>query len=324
MKKIYSLVIAILGSSTALLAQPTISAAQLNPVIGETISIVQSNWMSPGSGGNNVTWNLSTLSNNTTTSLVISGPTASFPGTNQTHVLTSANGSVSTNYMQISATEQLLYGFDFTYSGVTLSYSYSNSEKLLQFPLSMSTSFTDAYGGTFSLAGIPGTRDGDVTFEVDGYGTVITPSGTYTDVLRVRFENTNTDASAIGTNTSSQVTYLWYKAGIHYPVVYLTENSGQPDLNEGAYFVGSTVSTSELTKDQISVFPNPAEDKITVSMGGAVKSIRLLDQVGRELKFVAPNSTYKSIDISDLNGGVYQLSIELYNGEFVSKSIIKK
>lgn len=323
MKKIYMLSIGILVSTSYSWAQPTISAAQLNPVIGESISIVQSDWMPAGSGGNNVTWDFSSLGNNETATINILGPNASFPGSNQTHETTSSNGAVSNSFMEITATGQLQHGFDFTFSGATLSYTYSNSEKLLELPLTINTTYTDTYSGTFSLAGIPGTRDGNVSLEVDGYGTIITPSGTYTDVLRVRFENTNTDISVIGESTSSQVTYLWYKAGIHYPIVYLTENIGEPDLNEGAYYAGSSLTISQLNKNHISIYPNPVDDKIYVSVDADIKTIRLLDVVGHEVKNLTNDFTAEAIDLSDLNAGVYQLLIELSNGEFISTSIVK-
>jgi len=324
MKNLYTICSIFLSCNLNVLAQPTITSAQLNPVIGESISVVQTNWISPGSGGPNLTWNFSSLISSQTGTLTISGASASFPGTNQTQEMVMSDGSIMRNYSEVIATGQFLHGFDFSISGSSLTYNYSNTEKMLQFPLSISTTFTDAYSGTFSLAGIPGTRTGNVSFSVDGYGTITTPSGTYSNVLRVRFENTNTDVSAIGTNTASQITYLWYKAGIHYPILYLTENIGNPSLNEGAYYVSSTLNVSSIDENEVRLYPNPVEHELLIESQFEINEISIVDPTGKTILDVKMTNKANKLDVSQLESGVYFVHVKLHDGTMFSKTFIKK
>src|SRR5690606_34595252 len=199
-------------------AQVTLQAADLNPQVGETFQISRTSWMDVGTGGNDLTWDLSGLSSEANGTISVLPPDAAYPGTSCTMTISYDDGYVSNAYEENNQNGQWMHGFEFSGGGTTLGHVYTNTQQMLQFPLSMGTTFTDSYSGPFDWGGFTGTRNGTVTYTVDGYGTLMTSYGTHTDVLRVRLEREDTDVSGFGTSTASTVTFLWYKAGIHYPL----------------------------------------------------------------------------------------------------------
>lgn len=76
----------------------------------------------------------------------------------------------------------------------------------------------------------------------------------------------------------------------------------------------------------ISVFPNPSKGKIKIKSTTSIKAWSLTSSFGLELmneSLKTPLLT-KHINISNLKSGMYLLRIELSNGEFVSKQIMKE
>jgi hypothetical protein len=73
---------------------------------------------------------------------------------------------------------------------------------------------------------------------------------------------------------------------------------------------------------QVSLFPNPATDIVNIQLPNTVemKSIAVYDVLG---KVVVNSATNNQINVSQLNGGVYMVTIETNQGT-VTKKIIKK
>jgi hypothetical protein len=74
----------------------------------------------------------------------------------------------------------------------------------------------------------------------------------------------------------------------------------------------------------ISIYPNPSNDQIYLESDQVIFSIKLIDNMGNWVKEY-PSIGFKefSIDVSDLNSGVYTLIIETGNSKF-SRRIIRK
>lgn len=79
--------------------------------------------------------------------------------------------------------------------------------------------------------------------------------------------------------------------------------------------------TEESSNDRILIYPNPASDKISIETKSSIKSIQLFDSNGKLIKTSLKNT---SVDIKDLNIGIYILKIELDNGKISNQKIIKK
>jgi hypothetical protein len=78
-------------------------------------------------------------------------------------------------------------------------------------------------------------------------------------------------------------------------------------------FTFSTVSTPQINEDDAySVYPNPAINTISLKIpnGKSIKSIILVDELGRMIKKFDESEIYNQLNISDLENGFYFLRIE--------------
>jgi PKD repeat protein len=124
----------------------------------------------------------------------------------------------------------------YTVSGVPIPSSYSNTDKIYNFPLTYNDHDTDDFHYTLSISNIPGiplsinyVRAGTRVNEVDGYGSITTPFGTY-QCIRVKSTITETDSVDLGFGfpvaiPNNRVEYKWLANGIKIPVLEVVGNS---------------------------------------------------------------------------------------------------
>jgi len=86
-------------------------------------------------------------------------------------------------------------------------------------------------------------------------------------------------------------------------------------------------SNENLVKDdiQVNIFPNPARDKIEIQSEFPFDNVLMRNIEGKLMKQVSVTNFSKSLslDISDINPGVYLLHIETENGLLVKELVIK-
>ncbi len=93
----------------------------------------------------------------------------------------------------------------------------------------------------------------------------------------------------------------------------LTYTSGMIGVNE-----------SSETDNHITLFPNPATDQLTIENEKfTMKSGQVYDSMGKEVKRFPVNATSTTLDISDLQKGIYFLKIETETGT-VTKRFVKE
>jgi Secretion system C-terminal sorting domain/Fibronectin type III domain len=142
------------------------------------------------------------------------------------------------------------------------------------------------------------------------------------------------------TNTATGVNVLTTKTGVNN-LTYISETLDFTPTTTGTYYVGfhnntptatgattnnfifiDTFSvTAQLSNDKfdsnsISIFPNPATDILNINGVEGITSLVINDINGRTIKTVS-NAT--SINISDLNAGVYFVNITTENGNVTKK-----
>lgn len=91
-------------------------------------------------------------------------------------------------------------------------------------------------------------------------------------------------------------------------------------------FVNSTVGVNELYKDQLSVYPNPSNDVVNVSLNNAnaISQVLVFDMVGRQqMVDVYANGNAAQLDVAGLSAGLYLLRIEDGNGNYTFYKIQK-
>ena len=81
----------------------------------------------------------------------------------------------------------------------------------------------------------------------------------------------------------------------------------------------------EFFNENITLFPNPAKNVITIQSESELKNsnVQLLNALGQTVKSISIENTTTSINISDLNSGIYFVQLN-YNNQKLIKKIIKE
>lgn len=335
MKKINLILFLIVGILSY--AQPSITRAGVDRV-NSTISLksgdVSGTSITAGSSGANITWDFSAYTGVnpiTYTTKVCPGEANCFrfPGANRI----AAMANIDTNdFSSMTDTEATMLG---SYSGPALgdvTVTYVNPLIEYKFPITYLQQFDDTYEFNSVSASIGNTNEtGQVSVTVDGYGTVITPRGTYPNVLRIKRMRTATQTIASVpvplTATYTNESYQWVSQtdGMVFSFAINTSVfSGNTNVSKSVSYLDTAVlSTVDLDskKGEISIYPNPSTDFIMISSKEDVKKVTISSLEGK-IVLAAENSG--KIDVSKLSKGVYILRGELKNGTVVSKKIIKK
>ena len=319
MKKSHLLLLSILffiAKNT--LAQPVLTDPNCNPQISESFILRTTNSVSPGSAGANQTWNLSGMAvTNTYTATVISvvsTPSPSFPG---------ANLSIKTGtahyYYKTSASSLQYYG--------ALGISYNNPIDELHYPMSFNDSYVDNFvSAPFTPSMAPTMiSKGSLKVTADGHGTLISPAGTFSNVMRVHLYSLYKDSVLSNGFEFSRTRdeYRWYQPGTHYHLA-------MTDLYGGSYienFAGVGIKEQVVIISNTIVYPVPASDVLTISFANGFSEkieTSLYNSLGQKLKTLnQPNTPSLNINVSDLPEGVYFIRItNLQDNTSVNKRFI--
>lgn len=176
-----------------------------------------------------------------------------------------------------------------------------------------------------------------------GHGTLVLPSGTYENVLKVRRISFVTKANdEIGLERENNIIeHFWFQPGVHGPLLYTRSwnNNGCPGSNSGAeafYTVPSTLTSNVSAaiageEIEMSLFPNPAHEQVQLSIRGALTGethIWISDIVGHQVKSIKlageelQNSLFE-VDISHLHTGVYFVNVENGSVRFAQKLVVR-
>lgn len=268
------------GSFAVSVAQPTIHASDMHPVAGETIptrhSYASASPINPGPNGPNQTWDFSSLSpsqSNPWTEVYVSPAgtfnQSSFPTAN----LAKSGGGVD---YYITDNDHIAHLGWARLSAPYVDELHINPRSMFRYPLTYNTHYSEIIAetvleATSSTPGIDPYADtsrytGKIDWDVVGYGTVILPSGTFNNVLKMTRHTIDTQTkSYMLTHTSATYhndyteTY-WLYPGIHTPIVY---SSG----NLTIYTTASPLAVNEIVtkKYNVSCFPNPAQNTVNIS-----------------------------------------------------------
>ncbi|MEE4176998.1 MAG: T9SS type A sorting domain-containing protein [Bacteroides sp.] len=110
-------------------------------------------------------------------------------------------------------------------------------------------------------------------------------------------------------------------SGSHHYYVTAVFDGGESDpSNEVEIMLGST-SVGEINSSSISIYPNPAKDRIFINTNEAIRKISIFNSLGQVLKAVETPSNRQSIDLSDFDSGLYIISIQTNQG-FISRKFL--
>lgn len=341
---------------------PVFSSIAQNPIVITESSIVSSNQSlqmitdtfltSYANGqavqlGANVSWDLSSLSNDVVKNVDFMDPTTmsdySLYSSSNLGLKTSDNFDV---YLHKSTNGIGIVGIvgDVANLGVVLKAKLTPEQTLLSFPSTYQTTFTNVstasastyhgqnesfiYNGvyyTFFVDSFKAEYTYNISSEIDGYGTLTTPAGTF-QALRQKVEEVQVDthyAYIQGTGwfpfeyeTITEYKLRWWVDGMGYPAVECAYNPTNNKVKNVTYLTMSTVITglqnlASSTSSSIYAYPNPSTDFVSFhGISENVKAIELFDVTGKKVKeFNNIAQGNFTIAVNDLNKGFYTYSI---------------
>ncbi|MEZ4807722.1 MAG: T9SS type A sorting domain-containing protein [Flavobacteriales bacterium] len=315
--------------SALLCAQPTITNTS-SPMAGDDLLLHSGPALAAGSPGANQTWNFASATfTNGSAHSIFYGPVSGSPaGTTSTESI-----SGYTFHYRTSATAFELMGMD----GNQLDLDCSNPMAQLVFPMTMGTATTDQYLCQGSQLGYVLTRTGSSQFNAVGYGTLVLPYGTVTNVLMVTVHQTMLDDFA--DNTITDISYttdltMYLKPGVPGALLNLasTSNSLSTVVNENSRLLDqSAVGVQEALRNAIGVdvFPNPATDRVEVlfSTNGDRITMEVIDMAGRTVLAIRPATQgagvqRETLDLTTLVNGVYTLRVQDATGAMGVKRLV--
>jgi hypothetical protein len=201
---------------------------------------------------------------------------------------------------------------------------YPNPDRLLIFPMQLNSSFID----TIHLAPISSVmlKIGYVENKLDGIGTLILPSGTYSNAYRIKSSYYLKDSS-IGAPSSTPLYYVtlrWYVTGIHYPIAY-SRGYGNLVTPLFEYLSNITTSIEEHQLDKLRIYPNPCTSLLNLNtIDGSISIVEIIDISGAKIfekRF--SNIDTLQIDCSNFTKGFYILRLHTKNSILDRKLFIQ-
>lgn len=199
----------------------------------------------------------------------------------------------------------------------------TNPLDLYRYPLTYNTQFTDAASGTASspLIPLPLTASANDTVTGVGYGTLITPAGTFQNVLQVR-SNTSFKAVAVIQTVAEihTVTYDWFEAGSRFPVMtlsYTTTNiNGQTDrVVAGTYRTPTPAGVQNAAAETtFRLVPNPSTGTTRLQIpenAGAEATVLITDISGKMMFHQAlKGQSDLAINTAEWAKGIYLVRVQ--------------
>jgi hypothetical protein len=322
-------------------AQITITQADF-PVVGNLVvrAADEVTTVSPGNSGLNQVWDYSNLVATRYDSMLFLPPQwvpgyEKYPEANIVYSLLQGASTSSYSYNFINATPQGRQWIgDETYSVIWATMTLSMHIKYTPAPYGLPLPIT--YGNSSSqdfvmdwimamnnagvlLDSTRHIRHTNMSMLADASGTMITPGGSYA-VLRVK-EEINMRDSTYNWNAGSWVfdidttyswtQYRWYANDLGEVGYYYADS--KKDGGGFSFFTSETyVGIQDIkSKPEFSIYPNPAQERITIESKEKIERVEILDLSGK-LKQLDVNKT--SLDISGLSPGMYILNVYSKNG----------
>lgn len=314
-------------STVTLLAQPTITSNDV-PAIGQQFTYVgDATYVTLPGAGSDQTWDFSASGGtvgNTLNAIAASSAmgAAAFP---------TANIALATagfeEFIGITADGLEHFGQYTTSDNIV----YTNPELYLPIPCVYGQSWNDDFAGWWG--GGSNTFTGNTTAFTGGFGTLILPWGTLTNVLRADMTQTRDESNGF---SYVRTTNVFYRPGTGYFVA----NNEVLELYFGTtlistteeltYLDASSIGLQENTANAIGVelMPVPAKDLVTVVFGAAgAMQLRLLDGAGRLVMDVpmgafAPGIHRHELDIRSLPTGIYSVQVTNAGGERGTRKLV--
>ncbi|MFM7218169.1 MAG: hypothetical protein ACKO1U_09140 [Bacteroidota bacterium] len=320
-------------------AQPTITTAQL-PIAGLAWTTANDTnyFASIPAGGANVTWDYTGLLNQYLDTLGFTSATGtpyagSFPTSNL-----AAYDAPNLTWGYYTTNNSGFYQDGFVDANGSV-FALNNGALFVPVPFTYGNTRTSSTGFTIdtSLSGtnlritIAVTSD----FLADGYGTLLLPNSSYSDVLRVKGTDLTTTTVAaeafpgtgiyvnVSTSQSQTTSFRYYTQSQASFVLDIEADSLGTTSNSSSYLVQSVILSAPTAEAgaALSVSPNPADNFVTITItDSGVRSIALYSLDGRSFNLpLLGMGAEKRLDTGNLPEGLYFFKAGMSVGKFVVK-----
>lgn len=208
-------------------------------------------------------------------------------------------------------------------------------KEILRFPFTYGDSYMDYYSGLFFLAGIAKNQTGFVTVTADGYGTLITPAGTFHNVLRVKELNEYSNAGAGTPEHYNQTVYRWYHEdfrAVLYSITTTVRNGTDTFRNAAWLGMEGLAIAPKKISHTFRCYPNPTQEVLNIQFQLLTKNkvtISINDITGRQLVLLADRNFDQGeqalqYTISELPAGIYNLVFRAAGEAPVIQKLVKQ
>jgi hypothetical protein len=201
---------------------------------------------------------------------------------------------------------------------------YSNPATLLEFPLTYQTQWTDVFEYELNFQGLTTyMAEGDTKGEVDGYGTLVLPQGTFEDVLRVKEISFTTDTASLGFGIYERsyiydTLYFWLSPTHPGPLCSYNRNyerSVYSLISGDTVMIEEEIEESETFSFDPMVEPTSASHDITIGEFGMQVSPNPFGSV-LDLSFKMENPDAMEFTLQNVNGtAVFHHKLSAQAGE---------
>lgn len=232
------------------------------------------------------------------------------------------------NYSTDDATGRVSQGFVFTEAslGEVVARFETDQAQLYTYPMDFGTAaIVDDYVGEVDYTfGVPQTAPmtGNLVAEVDGKGTLKLWGNDYTDVLRYKIMDTmHVTITGFGAMTMAREQYEYYDHSIsNLPIFVHTRvqfgQTGGTPMSDISFVLSKDAPTEfvSVTKNELektAVYPNPATENLSIQLPSSIESanVEISDALGRIVYSAAVDASVKTVDVSNMNKGIYIVKI---------------
>ncbi|RLD47137.1 MAG: hypothetical protein DRI94_14210 [Bacteroidetes bacterium] len=320
------------------------------PSIGDAFVLIKDSvsvdTLTPRAEGTSIAWDFSSLQNSGyDTSLFIDPVSTAFAADFPTANMINRT-NLGDNYL--NKTSSLIEAVGFIL-GDTLALNFDDNLTYFQFPMTYGNSFNDQasvdfkmkYDTTITVSGFPVTIDSvrlkrniNYNKSITGWGSLVTPTSTYNDVLKTKTHEIDIDSTWMHTSSLGWVsaqnskdstdTYEWYKNGLG--IALLSINVKHDTTQSVNYFHATIINiNNNKINSGIKVYPNPVNENLNFVSENKINSIEIFDLTGKSVILQTEiNNKIKELNVSNLKQGIYFYKLIDNKGNIKTQKFIKQ
>ncbi|WP_298142512.1 T9SS type A sorting domain-containing protein [Flavobacterium sp.] len=296
--------------------------------------------------GPNAIWNYSNLPFEFSRNMkVVSPNNAPFgPNFSANRVVLMNNGEIDSQYLQFSNNDIRDMG---RFNGTGIKSTKFPGEVLLKFPATYEqfeqSTFEDKikfYVGmplatSYVVDSVRTVSTIELTYLIDGWGTVTTPSGSFQALRQQVYKATTSVSDFLRADTNEWVLgaeidtfadryFVFWTNTQCFPVLQLRDIGDTGVINDVYWLANPTLSNTDFESHNFTVVPNPFTEKFNINIGSFQEAeVDIFETYGRKVKSIILRGGETQINMSELSAGMYLVKIKINSKEQTIK-VIKK